>query len=289
MPLPGSMLGKSRQPGAAFLAAVALLCWSWTFGRSEPNFVSTGFQISSRGMPAVQPSQAPLRTGASYEASAALSVSRSFAWAGSLAAAAVLLAQTRHRAPSKSQSPGPRVVMHARSARPTTPAGSPKNKRRIRAGRMRPIYKGRQLAVRVNPKTNKPVRYKMHVMPGDTVQVMKGKDAGKVTEVLRIYPKWNKILCLGVNYCIKHVRPQREDEVGQRVQVEAPMHSSWVMHYDEDEEVAGLLGVRFKKKPLKDGTEIVKKVRYNKSTGNEIPVRAPSKWIPVLDRVEDED
>ena len=67
-------------------------------------------------------------------------------------------------------------------------------------------------------------------MPGDTVQVMKGKDAGKartwtargrlfqaapgstrkrcsqVTEVLRIYPKWNKILCLGVNYCIKHVR-----------------------------------------------------------------------------------
>ena len=25
-----------------------------------------------------------------------------------------------------------------------------------------------------------------------------------------------------------------------------------VMHYDEDEEVAGLLGVRFKKKPLKD-------------------------------------
>ena len=28
----------------------------------------------------------------------------------------------------------------------------------------------------------------------------------QVTEVLRIYPKWNKILCLGVNYCIKHVR-----------------------------------------------------------------------------------
>ncbi|CAE7948007.1 rplX [Symbiodinium sp. KB8] len=279
------MPGKSRHPGAAFLAAV--LCWSWTFGRSETSFVSAGVQISSRGMPAVQPSQAALqRTGASEAPAPNV---RSLAWAGSLAAAALLLSQTRRHAPSKSQSPAPRVVMHARSARPTTPAGSPKNKRRMRAGRMRPIYKGRQLAVRVNPKTNKPVRYKMHVMPGDTVQVMKGKDAGKVTEVLRIYPKWNKILCLGVNYCIKHVRPQREDEVGQRVQVEAPMHSSWVMHYDEDEEVAGLLGVRFKKKTFKDGTEIVKKVRYNKSTGNEIPVRAPSRWIPVLDRVEDED
>ncbi|CAE7220619.1 rplX [Symbiodinium microadriaticum] len=285
MPLTGSMPGKSRHPGAAFLAAV--LCWSWTFGRSETSFVSAGVQISSRGMPAVQPSQAALqRTGASEAPAPNV---RSLAWAGSLAAAALLLSQTRRHAPSKSQSPAPRVVMHARSARPTTPAGSPKNKRRMRAGRMRPIYKGRQLAVRVNPKTNKPVRYKMHVMPGDTVQVMKGKDAGKVTEVLRIYPKWNKILCLGVNYCIKHVRPQREDEVGQRVQVEAPMHSSWVMHYDEDEEVAGLLGVRFKKKTFKDGTEIVKKVRYNKSTGNEIPVRAPSRWIPVLDRVEDED
>ncbi|CAE7256182.1 rplX [Symbiodinium pilosum] len=182
-----------------------------------------------------------------------------------------------------------RVIMHARSPKPTTPAGSPKNKRRMRAGRKRPIFNGRQIAVRVNPKTNKPVRYKMHVMPGDTVQVMKGKDKGKVTEVLRIFPKWNKILCLGVNYCIKHVRPMREDEVGQRVQVEAPMHSSWVMHYDEEEEVAGLLGVRFKKKALKDGSEVVKKVRYNKSTGNEIPVRAPSRWVPVLDRVEDED
>mmetsp|Transcript_14953 Transcript_14953/g.28075 ORF Transcript_14953/g.28075 Transcript_14953/m.28075 type:complete len:179 (-) Transcript_14953:142-678(-) len=178
--------------------------------------------------------------------------------------------------------------MYARNATPTNPTGSPRNKRRIRAGRKRPIFKGRQLAVRVNPATNKPVRYKMHVMPGDIVQVMKGKDKGKVTEVLRIFPKWNKILCLGVNYCIKHVRPQREDEVGQRVQVEAPFHSSWVMHYDEEDEVAGLLGVRFEKREVK-GQEIVKKVRYNKSSGNAIPVRTASKWVPVLDRVEDED
>jgi len=207
---------------------------------------------------------------------------------GSLALAgaglALLAAPRRTRLPGRA----PAVVMQARTATPTNPTGSPRNKRRIRAGRKRPIFNGRQLAVRVNPATNKPVRYKMHVMPGDIVQVMKGKDKGKVTEVLRIFPKWNKILCLGVNYCIKHVRPQREDEVGQRVQVEAPFHSSWVMHYDEEAEVAGLLGVRFQKRTIKD-VEIVKKVRYNKSSGNEIPVRVASRWVPVLDRVEDED
>ena len=126
-------------------------------------------------------------------------------------------------------------------------------------------------------------------MPGDMVQVMKGKDAGKVTEVLRVYPKWNKILCLGVNYCIKHVRPQREDEVGQRVQVEAPMHASCVMHYDPEEKLAGHLGIRFVKK-TRQGRDIVKKVRYNKSTGNAIPLRKPKTWVPVLDReAEDED
>ena len=35
---------------------------------------------------------------------------------------------------------------------------------------------------------------------------MQGLWLWQVTEVLKIYPKWNKILCLGVNYCIKHVR-----------------------------------------------------------------------------------
>lgn len=40
------------------------------------------------------------------------------------------------------------------------------------------------------------------------------------------------------------------------------------MHYDPEEKVAGHLGIRFVKKSLGDGTEIVKKVRYNKASGN---------------------
>lgn len=148
----------------------------------------------------------------------------------------------------------------------------------------RAFYKGRQVAVRVNERTNKPIHYQMHVKPGDTVMVMKGKDAGKVTTVLRTYTKWNKILCLGVNYCIKHVRPEREDQVGQRVQVEAPMPAANVMHYSEKEGVPGLLGIKFEKN--EDG--YYEKVRFNKATGEVIPKKEAPKWVPVLDRVSED-
>jgi len=200
-------------------------------------------------------------------------------------AALFLLGAPRRKSPSSARvvatSP---ITMFARTPFPTTPIGS-RGKRRQRAGRMRPIFRGRQIAVRVNMKTNKPIKYHMHVRPGDVVQVMKGKDAGKVTEVLRVFPKWNKILCLGVNYCIKHVRPTREDEVGSRVQVEAPMHASGVMHYSETEGVAGNLGIRFEQVVNeKDGKSRIKKIRFNKATGEAILTRIPNKWVPVLDR-----
>lgn len=164
------------------------------------------------------------------------------------------------------------------------PMGS-RGSRRMRAGPNRPIWRGQQIMVRVNDKTNKPIRYRMHIYPGDTVQVMKGKDKGKVTTVISVYPKWNRILCLGVNYCIKHVRPLRDEEVGQRVQVEAPMHSSNVMHYSEKEGVAGMLGIKYVSKAGKDGKQRLVKVRYNKATGEEIPRKKPQKWVPVLERV----
>lgn len=157
--------------------------------------------------------------------------------------------------------------------------------RRMRAGRKRPVFRGVQIMVRVNPHTNKPVKHRMHVKPGDTVQVVKGKDKGKVTTVLKVFPKWNKILCLGVNYCIKHVRPMRDEEVGQRVQVEAPFHSSCVMHYSETQGVVGNLGIRCIVKKQKSGDMRVVKVRYNKATGEDIPRKIPPKWVPVLERV----
>lgn len=194
--------------------------------------------------------------------------------AGSCAAAMLLLTGQRE---VEAEPKRALVALNANSAKPSTPAGV-QNVRRIAANGAS-FLRGRQVAVRVNKKTNKPIRYLMHVKAGDTVQVVKGKDAGKVTTVLKCYPKWNKVLCLGVNFCIKHVRPQREDEVGQRVQVEAPMMADTVMHYSEKEGVVGNLGIRYEKKG-----DTFFKVRYNKATGEEIPRKQPPKWVPVLER-----
>jgi large subunit ribosomal protein L24 len=271
------MRSQQRLPVAVALSALALtvLCISPT------SFIAPGAPVNSR----------ELRTGVSMSYSQLPSSERVTGSPRSLVAGmaglvALLFAMQPRRQSASAQvvalSP---ITMFSRSPFPTTPMGS-RGKRRIRAGRKRPIFRGRQISVRVNRATNKPIRYRMHVKTGDTVQVVDGKDAGKVTTILKVYPKWNKVLCLGVNFCIKHVRPLREDEVGQRVQVEAPMHSSSVMHYSEAEGVAGHLGIRFEKEIWKDGKVVVRKIRYNKATGERIYKKIAPKWVPLLERTE---
>ena len=107
--------------------------------------------------------------------------------------------------------------------------------------------------------TNNPVRYKMHVKTGDTVQIIAGKDKGKVGEILRTYPKLSKVVVKGVNVRTKHVKPQAEGESGKIITFEAPIHSSNVMHYSTKEKVASRICYSF--------TEDGRKVRKLKKTG----------------------
>ncbi|MEO0454968.1 MAG: 50S ribosomal protein L24 [Cyanobacteria bacterium P01_A01_bin.114] len=108
----------------------------------------------------------------------------------------------------------------------------------------------------------KPVRYKMHVKKGDTVQVISGRDKGKVGEVLAVFPKKSHVIVEGVNIRTKHVKPQQEGESGQIVTKEAPVHSSNVMLYSTKEKVASRVGYTF--------TEAGRKVRMLKKTGEVI-------------------
>ena len=41
-------------------------------------------------------------------------------------------------------------------------------------------------------KTAQPKRYKMHVKVGDNIQVISGKDKGKIGEIIKIFPKKSK-------------------------------------------------------------------------------------------------
>ena len=102
-------------------------------------------------------------------------------------------------------------------------------------------------------------RYKMHVKKGDTVQVIGGRDKGKVGEILRTLPKLSKVVVKGVNVRTKHVKPNQEGETGQIVTFEAPIHSSNVMLYSNKQKVASRICYTF--------TEDGRKVRMLKKTG----------------------
>jgi large subunit ribosomal protein L24 len=108
-------------------------------------------------------------------------------------------------------------------------------------------------------KTQTPKRYKMHVKKGDKVQVISGKDKGKVGEILKSDPKKSQVIVKGVNITTKHVKPRQEGESGQITTYESPIHSSKVMLYSEKEKVASRVCYTF--------TEDGRKVRMLKKTG----------------------
>lgn len=118
------------------------------------------------------------------------------------------------------------------------------------------------MASQSKSKSNTPVRYKMHVKKGDTVQVIAGRDKGKVGEILRTLPKRSKVVVKGVNVKTKHVKPQQEGETGQIVTFEAPIHSSNVMLYSNKEKIASRICYTF--------NEEGRKVRMLKKTGEVI-------------------
>lgn len=59
----------------------------------------------------------------------------------------------------------------------------------------------------------------MEIKSGDTVLIIAGKDKDKNGKVLEVFPKDNRIIVEGLNIVRKHVRPKKEGEKGQRVEV----------------------------------------------------------------------
>ena len=71
------------------------------------------------------------------------------------------------------------------------------------------------------------------IKKGDTVKVIAGKDNGKEGKVISVDPKNNKVVVEGINVVKKHVKPNRMNEVGSIVEVEAPIHVSNVKLVEE--------------------------------------------------------
>jgi len=69
----------------------------------------------------------------------------------------------------------------------------------------------------------------MKIKTGDKIKVLQGKDKGKQGKVIQVMLKDNRVVVEGVNLFIKHVKPKREREKGQRVEFPAAMDVSKVM------------------------------------------------------------
>jgi large subunit ribosomal protein L24 len=92
-------------------------------------------------------------------------------------------------------------------------------------------------------KSSRPVRVKMKIRKGDTVQVIAGKDKGKTGEVLRTLPEVNRVVVEGINLRTRHVKPTQEGESGRIVTEEASLHASNVMLYSTSKQVASRVDV----------------------------------------------
>jgi len=61
----------------------------------------------------------------------------------------------------------------------------------------------------------------MDIKKNDKVKILAGKDRGKVGKVLQVLPKEKRVSLEGLNLLIKHLRPQRDGESGQRIEFPA--------------------------------------------------------------------
>lgn len=101
----------------------------------------------------------------------------------------------------------------------------------------------------------------MHIKTGDKVQVISGKDKGKVGVILNAFPSENRVIVEGVNVQTKHKKPKSAQEQGGIVKTEGKIHASNVLLYNEK------LG-----KGVRTRTEIIdgKKVRVCTKTGERL-------------------
>ena len=124
---------------------------------------------------------------------------------------------------------------------------------------------------------------KLHVIKGDRVKVIAGKDKGLVGEVIAVFPERQKVTVAGVNIAKRHLKDtsaQQQGRAGTKggiVSSEAPIHVSnvqLVVKNEGGDEVVTRVGYDrvevTKRRP--DGSEYksFRSVRIARATGQEI-------------------
>ena len=99
---------------------------------------------------------------------------------------------------------------------------------------------------------------------GDMVSIIAGKDLGKEGRILSVDRSKNKLIVEGINIMTKHQKPNRTNQTGGIVRIEAPIHASNVMYLHKDKPTR--LGYKVEVSE-ENGKRVVNKKRYAKSTG----------------------
>lgn len=73
---------------------------------------------------------------------------------------------------------------------------------------------------------------KIKIKKKDQVKVMTGINRGITGEVLKVFPKKNKVIISGVNMIKKHIKPSSNKPQGGIVAIESPIHISNVAILD---------------------------------------------------------
>ena len=93
---------------------------------------------------------------------------------------------------------------------------------------MKPLVYKKARRVRHAP----PVRQKLHVTKGDTVQLISGDEKGKRGRVLRVLPKTGRVIVEGINLVKRHRRATTPGGESGIITMAAPVHHSKVMLVD---------------------------------------------------------
>jgi len=71
----------------------------------------------------------------------------------------------------------------------------------------------------------------MKIRKGDTVKILRGKDRAKTGKVVRILEKEGRVAVENLNVFKKHVRPRKQGEKGETVDVARPLPASNVAFF----------------------------------------------------------
>lgn len=98
----------------------------------------------------------------------------------------------------------------------------------------------------------------MKIHKGDKVQVIAGKDKGKIATVLKAMITEGKVVVEGINLVKRHIKPNAVSKEGGIVSIEKPIDVSNVMFYSDK-----------LKRPVRVGFKTIdgKKVRIAKPSG----------------------